>query len=429
MRLIHLSYSDIQGGAARAAYRIHHALRAAGINSTMSVSLAAAGDWTATGPSSNLGRLAARARPGLIRAIGRASPAYDPANLSPAVLPSSRLKHINTSDADVIHLHWIAGEMLSIAEIGRIEKPVVWTLHDMWAFCGAEHYTEDNRWREGYTRNRRPRREAWLDFNRWTWARKHKHWRRPMHIVTPSHWLADCVRDSKLMRDWPVTVVPNCLDMERWRPLEQRLARELLGLPTDVPLLLFGAEGGARDPRKGFALLVQALGHLRGEIPGLELVVFGQLAPREAPDLGFPVHYAGTLHDDLSLRALYSAADALALPSRQDNLPNTGIEAQACGTPVVAFDIGGLPDIVTHEHTGYLACPFETEDLAKGIAWVLTQGKSDKLGGNARALAVQRFSNPVVAHLYQAVYADIGESGARELLRNPVRPPLLSARV
>jgi glycosyltransferase involved in cell wall biosynthesis len=159
--------------------------------------------------------------------------------------------------------------------------------------------------------------EAGFDLNRWTWNRKRKHWQRPMHIVTPSHWLANCVRESELMRDWPVSIVPNPIDTDRWKPMYQTTARSLLGLPVDAPLLLFGAMGGGRDPRKGFDLLLDALAHLRAEREDLHLVVFGQLAPREPPDLGFTIHYTGHLNDDLSLRALYSAADVLVMSARQ----------------------------------------------------------------------------------------------------------------
>jgi glycosyltransferase involved in cell wall biosynthesis len=216
-----------------------------------------------------------------------------------------------------------------------------------------------------------------------------------------------------------VSVIPNCLDTERWKPMEQALARDLLGLPTGVPLLLFGAMGGGRDPRKGFDLLSAALGHLRGEIPGLELVVFGQLAPRHPPDLGFPIHYTGHLHDDLSLRALYSAADAMVVPSRQDNLPNTAVEAQACGTPVVGFNICGLPDIIKHKSTGYLAKAFEIEDLAAGIHWVLGAGPQrgnvyrdgdvilGELKKQSRELAVARFSKSAVAVKYRSIYDQV----------------------
>ena len=153
-----------------------------------------------------------------------------------------------------------------------------------------------------------------------------------MHIVTPSQWLADCVRDSALMRDWPVSVVANPINTERWKPLEQSLARELLGLPAHVPMLLFGSYGANNAHHKGFDLLLQALKHLRDDprAQGMELVVFGQRAPQSPPNLGFPIHYTGHLHDDLSLRALYSAADAIVVPSRQEAFGQTASEAHAC---------------------------------------------------------------------------------------------------
>lgn len=404
MRITLVNTSDINGGAARAAYRIHHALRAAGVDSTMLVDNASVGDWTVQGPASKGERLIRSIRKELGQLPSTLLKTGNPIIHSAAVLPAGRVGALNASDADVIHLHWVQAEMLSIADIGRLRKPVVWTLHDMWAFCGAEHYTEEFRWHEGYRADNRPIYESGFDLNRWAWARKRKHWQRPMHIVTPSHWLAQCVGESALMRDWPVSVIPNSIDTDRWQPLEQPLARELLGLPKDVPLLLFGAMGGGQDPRKGFDLLQAALQYLRGEIPELQLIVFGQLPPKTPLDLGFPVHYTGHLHDDLSLRALYSAADALMLPSRQDNLPNTGVESLACGTPVVAFDTCGLPDIVHHHQTGYLAKPFDAEDFASGIIWVLKQGRRLGLRAQARQLAETRFSPTVVSAQYLRMY-------------------------
>lgn len=409
MRIVHLNHSDINGGAARAAYRIHHALLNSGVDSRMMVNMATSGDWTVQGPTSAQAKLATQLR-ALVGALpGLMLHPKDPTIHSASILPSRWPQRLNTTDVEIVHLHWVGKEMLSVADIGRIRKPIVWTLHDMWAFCGAEHYVQDLRWREGYHRENRPTHESGLDLNRWTWLRKRGHWRKPMYIVAPSRWLADCVRESALMKRWPVAVVPNALDTERWRPLPRPLARDMLSLPRDKRLLLFGAMGGGhKDPRKGFDLLLGALEQLQGQIQDLQLVVFGQLAPRQPPDMGLPIHYIGHLHDDLSLRVLYSAADALVVPSRQDNLPNTGVEAHACGTPVIAFATGGLPDIVSHKETGWLAQPFDTEDLAQGIRWVLADpDRQIRLREQARVKAVRRFAPQVVAKMYRAIYEEV----------------------
>lgn len=414
LKIIQLNYSDINGGAARAAYRIHHALRAAGVNSTMAVNVASAGDWTVQGPSSGFARARSRTRSRLAFPLRGLLRTRNLTLHSPAIIPSRWPQRLNVSNADLINLHWLQGEMLSIADIARIRKPIVWTLHDMWAFCGAEHYTTDSRWRDGYRGGNRPAFESGFDLNRYTWQRKRSHWQQPIHIVTPSQWLADCVQQSALMHDWPLSVVPNCLDTARWQPINQQLARQLLGLPIDVPTLLFGASGGAEDPRKGFDLLLQALGQLRSQRSDLHLLVFGQLAPREPPELGFPIHYTGPLHDDFSLRALYSAADLMVVPSRQDNLPSTAVEAHACGTPVVAFRTGGLPDIVEHKRTGYLAQPFDTQDLAAGISWVLEDPQRRICLGHATRQRAERLWNPArVAGMYEEVYRSVIEQRCR----------------
>ena len=407
MKVLQLNYSDINGGASRAAYRIHHSLRSFGVDSQMLVNVAASGDWTVQGAASKWAKAIVLIRSQLAKPLLHLLRTGNPSIHYPAVVPSRWPERINGADADVVHLHWVQGEMLSIGDITRIRKPIVWTLHDMWAFCGGEHYTADHRWRDGYRRDNRPAHEGGFDLNRHTWQRKRKHWCRPLQIVCPSKWLADCVRASALMHDWPVAVVPYTIDLNHWKPIDQPLARQLLGLPQDCPLLLFGAIAGGNDPRKGMDLLLVALAHLRSE-PSLQtaqLVVFGQLAPQSPPQLGFPVHYTGHLHDDLSLRALYSAADVMVIPSRQDNLPNTGLEAHACGTPVVAFSIGGLPDILADRVTGALAEPFDPVSLAAAIRWVLEDPhRRFALGAAARERAERLWAPARVAGLYTEVY-------------------------
>jgi glycosyltransferase involved in cell wall biosynthesis len=195
--------------------------------------------------------------------------------------------------------------------------------------------------------------------------------------------------------------------------VDKRHARQLLNLPPDAPILLFGALGGDEDPRKGFDLLRDALQHLRRrsnglERKGLELVVFGQLAPTQETPLGFPVRHTGYLHDDEKLRLLYSAADAVAVPSRLEAFGQTASEAHACGTPVVAFNTGGLADIVAHRETGYLAEPFDVQDLATGIEWVLgAKTAGPNLIAAARERACFLWDSPVVARQYAELYAGL----------------------
>ena len=405
MKVIQLNYSDSIGGAARAAHRIHHAVRGVGVDSTLMVNRATLSDPTVVGPATATGRLLGKARRVFASPWQCLLRGGSPGLHSPACIPSRWADRLDASNADMVHLHWINCEMMSIADIGRLRKPTVWTLHDMWAFCGAEHYTDGFRWREGYTTVNRPPHESGFDLDRWTWQRKRRHWRRQLQIVTPSRWLADCVKQSALMGHWPVTVIPNPIDTEVWRPADKRLARQTLNLPPDEPILLFGALGGDEDPRKGFDLLRDALQVLRGRLAGLQLVVFGQLAPSQDASLGFPVRHTGYLHDDEKLRLLYAAADAVAVPSRLEAFGQTASEAHACATPVVAFDTGGLADIVAHRRTGYLATPFDVHDLAAGIEWVLgDRERTAALGAAARERACRLWHSPVVGRHYADIY-------------------------
>ena len=405
MKIIHLTYAD-NGGAHNAVYRIHNALKKKNIGSKMWVNRSKLNDQLINSASKTERVLSDLRRYFINFSLIKTLQTKNTIIHSPSVLPSRWVKHINRSDADIVHLHWIQGEMLSIADISLIKKPIVWTLHDMWAFCGAEHYTNDNRWREGYHSNNRPNYESGFDLNLWTWKRKKRYWKKPIKIVTPSKWLAKCVSESKLMHDWPVSTIPNPIDTESWKPINKRKARKQFSFSQDVSLILFGAIGGAKDPRKGFDLLLESLKKLEN-IPRtkkLELVVFGQNKNRSELDIGFSIHYVGHLQDDLNLQALYSAADVMVVPSRQDNLPSTAIEAQVCGTPVVSFNIGGLADIIDHQTTGYLAKAYDTNDLANGISWVLDHQETKKLRSNSQKRSIEKFSENKISEAYLDIY-------------------------
>jgi glycosyltransferase involved in cell wall biosynthesis len=320
---------------------------------------------------------------------------------------------LNASDAEVLNLHWVAG-MLSVSDIGRLRKPLVWTLHDMWPFCGGEHYAPDDelaRFRVGYRANNRPPGERGPDLNRRTWEAKRAQWaQQGFTIVSPSRWLADCARLSVMFAGAPTYVIPYPMEMEDlWREVPRAAARQVLRLPLHKKLILMGADGGVADPRKGGDLLRAAVARVVAQSAGdVELMIYGQGQPLNGETWPCPVHWLGVVRDDRVLALAYSAADVMVVPSRQDNLPNTALEAQACGTPVVAFDIGGLPDIVAHGETGWLAKAFDTDDLAAGIRWVLDdQPRWKRLSDTARAKALEKYSPRAVARQYAHVYEQV----------------------
>ncbi len=408
MRVIHGARSAVSGGAARAAFRIHQAQQYVGLNSSILT-----GDSLPLDPHSLIVRSRAEFRYSkewLERRIARLQRTSHTVLRSTSLLPGRAMNVLLESESDVINLHWINGGFLSIKQIGNLmkERKVVWTLHDMWPLCGLEHYGDlggSRRWLTGYGTRSREERVPFVDVDRHVWKRKARAWTHPTHIVAPSQWLATCVQDSKLMAEWPVTVIPNPIDLDVFRPHEQSMARRLLGLPQDVPLVLFGAIGGSSDSRKGWDLLSAALTSVIADMPEVELVVLGQKVPPVVPGAKIPIHALGHLQDDLSLALAYSASTCAVVPSRQENLPQAATEPTACGTPVVAFEIGGLPDIVVHRKTGYLAKAFDPDDLASGIAWVVdAEHSTGVLGLNARLKAVNEWSYEKVGNLYAAEY-------------------------
>lgn len=200
-------------------------------------------------------------------------------------------------------------------------------------------------------------------------------------------------------------MIPNPLDTRQFQPWPKDLARDILNLPPSVPLVLFGAIGGSKDPRKGWDLLQPALVFVLNQLPCVQGAIFGQSEPANPPQIGLPLHWLGHFHDDATLALAYSAADVMVVPSRQETFGQTASEAQSCGCPVVAFDCTGLPDVVEHGVTGYLARPYELEDLAKGIRWVLEDPERHaRLSAAARERAVRLWSPEVVVPQYLRVY-------------------------
>ena len=314
----------------------------------------------------------------------------------------------------LLHLHWTNAGFLSVDDIAHAPVPVVWTLHDMWAITGGCQYDAGcGRYTQGCGACPVLGSSAAADLSSRRYSRKRRQWRgRPITLVSPSRWLAAEARKSAIFEGHRIEVLRNGLNLQRYQPLDRAFARQALGLPVDKRLVLFGSINPGSDTRKGYDLLQAAIGHLAADAgPGsaLALVVFGSNPEREERLHGLPAFHMGHLNDDLSLALLYAACDVFVAPSRQDNLPNTVAEALACGVPCVAFGIGGLPDLVEHGRNGYLAQPFEAQDLARGIAWCLdTAGQRwQTLCAGARRFATEHLDLAQQTERHVALYRDI----------------------
>ncbi len=433
IKVLHVGASDSVGGAARASYRVHRALvdhgEALGLSSRFLVDKKLTDDLTVIAstydpwskPISMARRILRRA---LHRVIFFRFRTTNQTLHSIACVSHGLIKTLNRLREDaneIVNLHWIAADTLSIEEIGRLRGAIVWRMADQWPFCGAEHYvappkpgerdSHDRRFILGYSRDSREAGESGFDVNRWVWRRKKRAWRRPMHVVCTTQWMADCVKASALMAHWPVHVIPNPIDLDSFSPADRDESRRLLGLPTDRPLILFGAVSATSDSRKGADLLMDGLAALRKAVEGtplasFELVIFGAQSFRTPIETEFEVHFFGHVEQTETLRRLYAAADVFVIPSRQEAFGNTAAEAQACGTPVVAFAGGGPAEIIADDETGKLAARFDPISLAEAIHWVMEDGaRNHALGHAARLRAQALFNSRRIAMLYAEVYA------------------------
>lgn len=326
------------------------------------------------------------------------------------LLPSSAVRQINQSTADIIHLHWTQHEMLAVEDLPRIKKTVVWTLHDMWAFCGAEHLAADQRWITGYSHSNMPSFERGLNLNYFTWARKRNSWKTPVHLICPSNWMMQCVKKSALLSSWPCTVIPNAIDTTFWDSALVDQPRQSLGLLSHAYYILFCVSGSCMQTHKGFDLLLEALSSplISNLDQPVYLLLLGDISPGYISQIPIPSIHLGSVDDDSLLRQVYSAVDLTVIPSRIDNLPNAALESMSCSVPIVSFNVCGLPDLVRHRHTGYLAKPFDTHDFAAGISWLLSDTPSRLCASSeSRLMAVERFSYPSVAKQHIALYQDV----------------------
>lgn len=408
MKVLIVNTFDAQaGGAARAAYRLHQALLAANIDSTMLVQHTNCDDPNVLG-------LATKMTKGLIE-VGaiideipvKFYPKKNQTYFSVNYLFFNQIiKKINQINPDIVHLHWICRGMLKISDLAKIKQPIVWSLHDMWAFTGGCHYDGTcGRYKENCGQCQVLGSHQKNDLSTRILKKKRQSFemKNNLVIVGLSQWLATTAKESTLFKNKKVINLPNPIDTHLFKPFDKQHARQLWQLPQGKRLILFGAINATGDPRKGYKKLITALRKL--QYKDVELVIFGSNRPKDQPNFSLKTRYVGHLHDDVSLVTLYSACDVMVVPSLQENLSNAIMESLSCGTPVVAFDIGGNGDMIKHQQNGYLAKPFDSNDLAHGIEWIIdNETRHKKISSFARKMVVNTFDSKKVAKQYIKLY-------------------------
>jgi glycosyltransferase involved in cell wall biosynthesis len=413
MRVLIINTSERIGGAAVAASRLNEALKNNGIKSKMLVRDKQTDILNVVGLNHNwltLWRfvweriviwMANRFKRNNLFAVDIANTGYDITSLP------------EFTQADVIHLHWVNQGMLSLKnllKIFRSGKPIVWTMHDMWpATSICHHARECNNYQTechncpfiygGGSRH---------DLSNKVF-RKKKRLYGECHIqfVTCSRWLEGRVSSSALLRGQNVCSIPNPINTQLFKPLSQAEARQRVGLPADKKLILFGALK-ITDKRKGIDYFIEACKLLAEKHPEMKdrvgIVMLGKQSETVNGLLPFPIYAIDYTIDEHKIVDIYNAVDLFATPSLEENLPNTIMEAMACGTPCVGFQTGGIPEMIDHLHNGYVAEYKSAEDFANGMFWTLQESEYASLAEQARRKVVSSYSESTIARKYIEVY-------------------------
>ena len=408
MKILHIVGGNLSGGAARGAYWLHQGLRKTGVDSKILVQQADVKDKNVISLTNNK---ITKLKQMILSNLDQ-SPVWLYKNrkrviFSTGFLGNNIFKTREYKEADIIHLHWICGGMLSISQIGKIRKPVVWTMRDMWPMTGGCHYAMDCKsYETGCGSCKQLNSQNKYDLSHFIVKKKKTGFSRNMKIVGISHWLSDCAKSSFLFKDFDIRTISNNVNTSDFSPVKKSIARDVLNLPNNKKIILAGAQN-LKDFYKGFDKYLEAIQQLKDK-SNLFLLFFGNMDENIIKQSGFEYKSLGFLHDIVSLRLAYSASDIFVAPSLMDAFGKTLAESMSCGTPVVCFDATGPKDIVDHKVNGYKAKSFDTSDLAAGIKWVISdENRHKELCIKAREKAVVSFDIKKVAGQYKSLYQEI----------------------
>lgn len=411
MNILHINQSDINGGAAIAGYKLHQGLLEKGLDSRLLVA----------SPQTKSNFVAPIPRK--MRWEERIAPTTESLGFNYLQFVGSFVipRHKFYQQADILNFHNLHSGKFSYLALPllNLNKPAVFTLHDMWSFTGHCAYSYGcDRWQTGCGKcphlNSYPAVKK--DNTHWEWwLKKIVYQLSKLTIVTPSKWLANKAKQSMLNR-FSIRYIPNGINTEVYQPFHKEECRFKLGISQDKKVLMFGAQD-LKNPIKGGDLLVKALKNLPETLKAETVILtMGNKGNLFSEDLGLKSFNLGYVTSELQKAIAYSAADVFVLPTRQDNLPLVLQESMACGTPLVSFEVGGVPELVRNEITGYLAHPENPQDLSCKLTKVLENSNlRANLSKNCRRIAIEEYSLELQTKRYIRLYKDIlGKKAAKK---------------
>lgn len=413
MRVVHISSSDQIGGASVACRRLHLALRARGIASTIAVKVSRDSCPGVATIGADPGRLARWREWRIGRRLARYA-LTRPWGLEMFSCPDAaqRISTRDLPECDLVHLHWVSGFLDWRTFFSGVDRPWVWTLHDMNTFTGGCHYAGScTRFVSGCGRCPQLGSARATDLSHRNWRLKREALRgrnaRRGLVITPSRWLANQARRSPILEGLPVKVVPNGIDEQVWAPQDTRRARERLGLRRELPTILFVSEV-VGNKRKGFLELVAALSRLPPDLR-CQLISIGQ--GTALGSLPFAHRHFGSIRDEAKMAEIYSAADLFVIPSLEDNLPNTVIEAMACGTPVLGYAAGGVAEMIVDGQTGCVVPVGDDHALGAAIVEFVRRPETLRaMGENARERVLAEYTAARQAETMNQLYQGLLKS-------------------
>ena len=410
MKILHLGYSDKLGGAAISMMRLHYSLKKIGLNSKVLVGQRLSDDKDVIGPKNKYENLInelkikiARQKKYFYKHNGKYSHSLN-------LLSSNLYSKIDKINPDIINFHWINNELISIKEISKLNKPIIWTFTDMWPMCGGEHYAEDDRNKYGYDNIPKRIDETGLDINKYLWRLKKKYWQNKIkHIVCISNWLKLKTRESYLFKNNLISYIPCTINSNDWTPFKKNLAREKLKLPKNKFVLLFMSTNGTKDKRKGFSFIKSYFNTNSINKKNIILLTVGKEKNKITENFNtININQSFNGNPNI-LKLFYSASDILLAPSLMEAFGQVAIEAASCGVPTLGFKNTGLEDTIQHEKTGYLCEYLDQNDFNKGLQWMIKKINNDRnyFMSSCINFAKSNFSSEIIAQKYKDIYESI----------------------